>query len=888
MVGVALGYLIAGCNALELLKHFGFMQISTNNGVLLASLSSLCFVVTGLLLASCTPTASLGRMLMDRVLNTRANWETDALRSFCEVGVWLGVIWSTFLASSGGVDGFVFALVCGTVAGCAIAVTGEALQGPMRALEKDLRDCLTKREQGAASSACKRNKDSTDVSLKSSLMLLLSFYGYGTMSILYENCTDILAACCLIGAAGLVLWLVSNLIESFGPTRRAGITLQERILHTSENWHRYPMRSAIESTFWFGVVIGTYELHGNVQLALQAGTLSGIIICLGGEYFSNWQRAKDGEECELVPSCFVAHGGFWLLFGIFARTRHWLSAAALSAAAGIGYLCLCQLLFSWGPTQRVGKILHSRWEDAAQNWRDYPLRSLFETSMWLLATWTGYAQTRSVIAAIGMSFFGAAPVFLTTAVGWGTDNENLGKKHSSLTAREQDPAKQVATTYNGEPQKCTFTWAEVAAHSRRDDAWLVVDGQVLDVTKWAPFHPGGSIIYKFAGADATDQFAAFHRPSERGRLRKFIVGQVETSQQAPSPATLEYRALRHKLWQEGYFEVDAWYFVVKSMVLTTFMGCSIAMVLLLPHKWLLFRTVVAGILLGMFWQQAAFIAHDSAHNGVIHRHQSDGFNWLAWIFASPLFGISAALWTEEHSMHHAITMRPREDPQFNYLPLCLISMKEIGLPNATLDNVARLLVPLQHITFLPLAVLIGRFNFYLIAVSFAVKRLFSAANTRQFFQAFMDVAGMCMYWTWYISLVCALDDVYERVIFVLASHWSVGILHLQLLMSHLATSSFTVEEERAEQFFSFQLKTTRNIDATWYDHWFHGGLEFQIEHHLFPQLPRHCLERVQPFVKDICKRHNIPYRSSSFSSVLLEVLQDLHRLAEAIAKVPVG
>lgn len=45
--------------------------------------------------------------------------------------------------------------------------------------------------------------------------------------------------------------------------------------------------------------------------------------------------------------------------------------------------------------------------------------------------------------------------------------------------------------------------------------------------------------------------------------------------------------------------------------------------------------------------------------------------------------------------------------------------------------------------------------------------------------------------------------------------------------------------------------------------WFHGGLQFQIEHHLFPRLPQCNLRKVSPFVKELCKKHGLPYNSVS-------------------------
>lgn len=55
---------------------------------------------------------------------------------------------------------------------------------------------------------------------------------------------------------------------------------------------------------------------------------------------------------------------------------------------------------------------------------------------------------------------------------------------------------------------------EIKKHSSVEDCWLVVDGNVWDMTDFAPNHPGGSaIIHRFAGRDASETYNAIHAPS---------------------------------------------------------------------------------------------------------------------------------------------------------------------------------------------------------------------------------------------------------------------------------------------------------------------------------------------------------------------------------------
>ncbi|CAN1181259.1 Delta(8)-fatty-acid desaturase 1 [Linum perenne] len=61
--------------------------------------------------------------------------------------------------------------------------------------------------------------------------------------------------------------------------------------------------------------------------------------------------------------------------------------------------------------------------------------------------------------------------------------------------------------------------------------------------------------------------------------------------------------------------------------------------------------------------------------------------------------------------------------------------------------------------------------------------------------------------------------------------------------------------------------------------WFHGGLQFQLEHHLLPRLPRCQLRKVSAVVQDLCKKHNLPYRSYSFFKANICTIKTLRELA---------
>merc|ERR1719390_269966 len=81
-----------------------------------------------------------------------------------------------------------------------------------------------------------------------------------------------------------------------------------------------------------------------------------------------------------------------------------------------------------------------------------------------------------------------------------------------------------------------FTLDEVAKHVTKEDCWVVVDGDVLNVTKFLPDHPGGELaILTFAGKDATAEFNMIHPPDVIGKYAPdAVIGKVGAPAAAPA------------------------------------------------------------------------------------------------------------------------------------------------------------------------------------------------------------------------------------------------------------------------------------------------------------------------------------------------------------------
>ena len=118
-----------------------------------------------------------------------------------------------------------------------------------------------------------------------------------------------------------------------------------------------------------------------------------------------------------------------------------------------------------------------------------------------------------------------------------------------------------------------------------------------------------------------------------------------------------------------------------------------------------------------------------------------------------------------------------------------------------------------------------------------------------------------------------------------ASHLVVGLIHVQICLSHFMMECFDVLPLQChdESVYEFQLRTTLDVDCPASLDWLHGGLQFQALHHLFPRLPRHRLRAVQSLVQSICNKHGIRYHRYDFITANLMTIMHMKDVAQAVS-----
>ncbi|KAG5579460.1 hypothetical protein H5410_050087 [Solanum commersonii] len=258
--------------------------------------------------------------------------------------------------------------------------------------------------------------------------------------------------------------------------------------------------------------------------------------------------------------------------------------------------------------------------------------------------------------------------------------------------------------------------------------------------------------------------------------------------------------------------------------------------------------------------EISYLGHDSGHYLIM---TTKGFNKMVQIMSGNcLTGISIAWWKWTHNAHHVACNSLDYDPDLQHLPVFAVSSSLFKSLNSTFygreltfDSLAKFFVSYQHFTFYPI-ICVSRVNLF-------VQTLLLLFSKRKVPDRFFNILGIMVFWTWFPLLVLSLPNWTERVLFVLTSFAVTGIQHVQFCLNHFAADVY-VGQPKGNDWFEKQTAGTIDIDCSPQMDWFFGGLQFQLEHHLFPRLPRCQLRKISPIVQELCKKHNLSYRSLSF------------------------
>jgi fatty acid desaturase len=324
---------------------------------------------------------------------------------------------------------------------------------------------------------------------------------------------------------------------------------------------------------------------------------------------------------------------------------------------------------------------------------------------------------------------------------------------------------------------------------------------------------------------------------------------------AVDPSTASFRVLARQVRALGLLDRRPGYYRVKITLTIVAFFAGWALFVMVGNSW---AALAVAPLVGMMFTQLGFIGHDLGHNQVF------GARWrnrlLGLIVANALIGLSFGWWVPKHSAHHAHPNELGLDPDIG---------EGVVLPSSdTRGPVASWLARWQAPLFFPL-MLLRSVGLHVLGI----QRLLRRRDRASAVEASLIVLHAALYLTvvlWVLSPLKALAFV--------AVQQAVFSLYLGISFAPNHKGMPIIESATTAGFARRQVVTARNIRGGRFTTFMLGGLNYQIEHHLFESMPRPNLRRVQGLVREFCVATDLGYREESFVGSFRQIV---HHLSDA-------
>jgi fatty acid desaturase len=335
-----------------------------------------------------------------------------------------------------------------------------------------------------------------------------------------------------------------------------------------------------------------------------------------------------------------------------------------------------------------------------------------------------------------------------------------------------------------------------------------------------------------------------------------------TSGRPPAGVTSreDFAELSRRVRAGGLFRRRSRYYAWKIPVTIGALVVLVAVAVLIGDSWWNLTVAVA---LALVMGQISFLGHDAGHRQISGNRR--GNDLVGLLLANLLSGVSFGWWLTKHSRHHGHTNQDGKDPDMDAGALVYTS-EQTDQRGWFGRGYART----QPFNLIPLLFL-ESLNLHMASVTAVARRRDRAAAAE---------AGLLLgHAVVFVLAPFLILSPLRAVVFVAVSQAVFGFyLGVSFLTNHVGMPTVTGSDDLG--FLRRQVLTSRNLSGPLFTGFLFGGLDSQIEHHLFPSMPRANLRRARTVVRDYCVELRIPYEERSPWAAYGDVIRHLRSVGK--------
>ena len=324
----------------------------------------------------------------------------------------------------------------------------------------------------------------------------------------------------------------------------------------------------------------------------------------------------------------------------------------------------------------------------------------------------------------------------------------------------------------------------------------------------------------------------------------------------------DFAELDRVIREQGLLEKQRGYYTFKIVSTLALLALSVTLLLVVDNFW--FQMLNAAFLAFVFGQ-IGYVGHDAGHLGVCRSVRGNRIIGYAVNF---LISLSQSWWITQHSQHHRSPNDLDEDPH-TLIPLLAFSEEYAQRKRGVL----RFMVGYQAFYFVPLLFLEG-IGIRLASLQFLI-------GTRKAKLYLPEIGLMTLHFALYFGLLFYALPPWQALAFA-ALHQGLFGLYYGLIFAPNHKGMLILDKNSPLDFVRTQVLTTRNVKPNILVDLMYGGLNYQIEHHLFTMMPRNSLGKARPIIKEFCQQRDIKYYETGTLRSYREILGYMHEVGATL------
>ncbi|MCH8949151.1 MAG: acyl-CoA desaturase [Chloroflexi bacterium] len=336
---------------------------------------------------------------------------------------------------------------------------------------------------------------------------------------------------------------------------------------------------------------------------------------------------------------------------------------------------------------------------------------------------------------------------------------------------------------------------------------------------------------------------------------------VSSSIPSARPRNNDYVVLKRMVLEAGLLQKQPRYYAFQMLLIAGLLAASIATLVLVESLWL---QLLNAAFLAFIFTQVSFLGHDAAHRQIFRSvHLNNVFGTGFW---NVVLGMSNRWFIFRHNRHHAHPNEEENDPDADLIMLSF-SKEQARTRLGLIGFMVRyqvLLVPLLALEMIVLRYASYRFFFF---------------KRGKYPPAEVAISALSL--AVYLALAYYFLGLGGALLFIAVHQLCFGLYFASVIASNHKGMPIW-EPGREPDFLRQQVLTARNVSSHPLADFWYGGLNYQIEHHLFPSMPRNRLCDAQPLVEKFCADRGVAYHETSVTESYREIFQHLKRASAPI------